>query len=308
MSSKQHKKQVERARAKRSASKYDRRTARNRIIIFVMAGLMALSLIAIPLTSLIASRADDGPVTPSDDPIDAEPQATEGPCGETPDDVPTVASQMYEAPFDLTIDPELVYVATLATTCGNIVIELDAANAPLTVNNFVNLAEDGYYEGVLFHRVVEDFVVQAGDPAGTGCGQEDCTVEGFDPDEPAFPGYSFDDELDVAQQLYDAVRAEQRALLQEDDAFADEDFDEFPIPSGYPRGTVAMANSGPDSNGSQFFVAQRDPTLRPGPDFNVLGTVIEGMPVVDDIAASPTDELGRPFAEVVILEVRIETR
>ena len=308
MSNKQHKKQVARARTKRNASKYDRRTARNRVIIFAMAGLMALSLIAIPLTSLIASRADDGPTAPPDDPVDAEPQATEGPCGETPEDVPTVTSQMYDEPFELTIDPALTYVATIATTCGDVVVELDAANAPSTVNNFVNLAEDGYYEGVVFHRVVADFVVQAGDPAGTGCGQEECTVDGFDPDAPAYPGYSFDDELEVAQQLYDEVQAEQRALLEEEEALADEDLDAFPIPSGYPRGTVAMANSGPDSNGSQFFVAQRDPTLLPGPDFNVLGTVIDGMPVIDDIAASPTDELGRPFADVVILEVRIETR
>jgi cyclophilin family peptidyl-prolyl cis-trans isomerase len=256
--------------------------------------------------------ADDDAAEPTDDDADeTEDDSTtadgaavtaEGRCGPTPEDVPEVTSEVYDEPFDRTIDPDTTYVATLATTCGDVVIELAADSSPFAVNNFVNLSRDGYYDGVVFHRVIQSFVAQSGDPAGTGCGQEDCTEEGFDPDAPTFPGYSFEDELELAEELYAEVEQEQQTALGADGEEAGL------VPGGYPRGTVAMANAGPDTNGSQFFITQGDPTLLPGPLFTVFGTVTEGMEVVDDIVASPTDQLDRPVEDVVIRSVSIEER
>ena len=116
----------------------------------------------------------------------------------------------YPAPPPQTIDTSHAYTATLATSCGDIVIALDPAEAPVTVNNFVFLARQGFYDGLTFHRVVAGFVIQGGDPTGTGSGDA---------------GYAFDDELPK---------------------------------DGYPTGSVAMANSGPNTNGSQFFIVTGD--------------------------------------------------
>lgn len=317
MSKQPHDKQTGRARAKRRSSREDRRAARNRVIVLVMAVLMAFSLIGGAVIGLFGDRdqvvpVEQDPATDtdatgqSDDGSTAadgaDPADLQGPCGPTPDDVPEVTSEVYDEPFDLTIDPDTSYVATLDTTCGDVVIELAAASSPVAVNNFVNLSRDGYYDGVVFHRVVQGFVAQTGDPAGTGCGQEVCTEEGFDPDGPTFPGYSFEDELELAEELYAEVEQEQQEALGVD---AEET---GLVPGGYPRGTVAMANAGPDTNGSQFFITQGDPTLLPGPLFTVFGTVTEGMEVVDDIIASPTDQLDRPVEDVVIRSVSIEQR
>jgi cyclophilin family peptidyl-prolyl cis-trans isomerase len=311
VSKKQHDKQVARARAKRQSTREERRARRNRIIVLAMAILMAFSLVGGALAGLIGGGGGDVPPPPPDDEEtdlaadpetdEGEPATTEGPCGPTPDDVPEVTSTVYDEPFELTIDTDAAYVATIETTCGDIVVELETQTAPQATNNFVNLAEDGYYDGVVFHRVIPQFVAQVGDPAGTGCGQEDCTQEGFDPDAPTFPGYTFEDELERAEELYAEVEAEQREALEVED-------EEQLVPAGYPRGTVAMANAGPDTNGSQFFFAQGDPTFLPGPSFTVLGTVTEGMDVVDAIVASPTDDLDRPFEAVVIRSITIETR
>jgi cyclophilin family peptidyl-prolyl cis-trans isomerase len=310
VSKKQHDKQLDRARKQRRNSKFDRRTTRNRTIILIMAVLMVLSLVGAALTSAISGSGD--PATPPDDDPVAADQGP-GPCGEAPDDVPEVDSEIYDEPFEVSIDTEATYLATIATTCGDIVVELDVDNAPVASNNLVNLAEDGYYEGVEFHRVIPGFVIQAGDPAGTGCGQEDCA--NFDPDEPSFPGYTFEDELDTAEAMYEQVREEGIEELRAAVEAEGEDFDEQvddalleQLPGGYPRGTVAMANAGPDTNGSQFYVAQGDPTALPGPQFTVLGTVVEGMDVVDSIAASPTDATDRPTEAVTIRGVSIDQR
>ena len=297
--------------SKRSSSRgrdaMERRAARNRVVIMVMAVLMGLSLLAIPLSSLLDAGTGQPQIDDADAFEDAQQDAAgPGPCGETPDDAPQPDSDFYDAPFERTIDADGDYTATIETTCGDIVIELDASAAPEAVNNLVNLAEDGYYEGVIFHRVVPGFVVQTGDPAGTGCGQEDCAE--FDPDEPAYPGYTFEDELDHAEQLHAQVVDEQVEQLQQAGQFDDLDEAELreQVPGGYPRGTVAMANAGPDTNGSQFFVAQGDPTPLEEPAFTVFGRVVEGMDVVDDIAASPADELGMPDEPVVIRTVTID--
>jgi cyclophilin family peptidyl-prolyl cis-trans isomerase len=312
VSKKQHDKQLDRARKKRRDSKFDRRTTRNRVVILVMAVLMVLSLVGAALTSAISGSNDPAPAA------DEEPIAADegpGPCGEAPDDVPEVDSEIYDEPFELTIDTDASYVATIDTTCGDIVVELDVDDAPIASNNLVNLAEDGYYEGVVFHRVIPEFVIQAGDPLGTGCGQEACGPDDFDPDAPTFPGYDFEDELDTAEALYEQVRQQAvddlRAAVEAEGEDLEDEIDEElleQIPGGYPRGTVAMANAGPDTNGSQFYIAQGDPTALPGPQFTVLGTVIEGMDVVDAIAASPTDASDRPIEAVTIRSITIDQR
>ena len=121
----------------------------------------------------------------------------------------------FNKPPPMTIDPAKKYTATMETSCGKITIDLDAKAAPKTVNNFVFLAKQKYYDGLTFHRVVKDFVIQGGDPKGTGSGG---------------PGYEFEDELP---------------------------------PDGYKIGSLAMANSGANTNGSQFFIVTGNEGARP---------------------------------------------
>lgn len=134
-------------------------------------------------------------------------------------------------PPDAQIDAEKLYRTSIATNRGTIVMDLDPQLAPATVNNFVGLAQQGYYDGLTFHRVVPDFVVQGGCPQGDGRGG---------------PGYKFADE---------PVRAE------------------------YTLGAVAMANSGADTNGSQFFICIDDCRRKLDKAYNLFGYVVEGMDV-----------------------------
>jgi cyclophilin family peptidyl-prolyl cis-trans isomerase len=164
--------------------------------------------------------------------------------------------KQYDAAPDLTIDADKAYTATLDTNHGEIVIELDAGRSPLTVNNFVFLARDGFYDGATFHRVIENFMIQGGDPTGTGRGG---------------PGYRFRDETDG--------------------------------PGTYSRGTVAMANAGPNTNGSQFFICHTDVGLPHS--YTIFGQVTSGMEAVDSIATTDTDRSDRPNEEVVVQKVTV---
>lgn len=157
---------------------------------------------------------------------------------------------------DLTIETKHKYTASLDTNHGEIVISLDAGRSPLTVNNFVFLAREGFYDGVIFHRVIPGFVVQGGDPTGTGRGG---------------PGYRFRDEIEG--------------------------------PGDYTRGTVAMANAGPNTNGSQFFVCLQDVGLPHS--YTIFGEVTSGMDTVDTIAGLPTDHTDRPNQEAIIRGIAI---
>src|SRR5260370_11028917 len=148
--------------------------------------------------------------------------------------------------------------ATLATNHGAIAIELFDADAPKTVQNFLKLSRDGFYDGVLFHRVIENFMIQGGDPTGTGMGG---------------PGYQFEDEIN-----------------------------KHPV----ERGALAMANAGPNTNGSQFFIVTADACPWLDGLHTVFGRVTSGMDVVDAIGAIDTDMQDRPFAEVRIESVTID--
>ncbi len=163
----------------------------------------------------------------------------------------------YDAPPEMSIDLSKTYTATIDTSAGEIEIEFYAADAPQTVNNFVFLARDGFYDDVIFHRTISGFMVQGGDPSGTGTGG---------------PGYRFRDELGHSKSKYD-------------------------------RGTLAMANSGPNTNGSQFFIMHADYAL-PN-QYSVFGQVTEGMDIVDAIATAPKGAQDRPNNPVKINGITI---
>ena len=147
--------------------------------------------------------------------------------------------------------------ATLETNHGSIGLELYDEDAPKTVENFLKLARDGFYNGVVFHRVIENFMIQGGDPTGTGAGG---------------PGYQFEDEINKHR---------------------------------VERGALAMANAGPNTNGSQFFIVTADACPWLDGLHTVFGKVTAGMEVVDDISHVDTDMQDRPVSEVRIESVAV---
>ncbi len=157
------------------------------------------------------------------------------------------------------IDPAKSYTATMETTLGTMVIHLDAAGAPNTVNNFVTLARYHYYEGIIFHRIIKGFMCQGGDPTGTGSGG---------------PGYKFADEL--------------------------------PAPGRYEIGSLAMANAGPNTNGSQFFIVSGPSGAGLPPQYSLFGKVVNGLDVVDTMQGVDTNRQDRPDTDVVIQSIVVE--
>ncbi len=165
-------------------------------------------------------------------------------------------SKSYSEPPAFALDLDKSYTASIQTNHGAIEIDLDPARSPITVNNFVTLARDGFYDGVIFHRVIKGFMVQGGDPTGTGTGG---------------PGYQFRDEIDG--------------------------------PGDYSRGTVAMANAGPNTNGSQFFICHSDVGLPHS--YTIFGKVNGSMDAVDSIATTATAPGDRPLEDCVIESITI---
>ncbi len=160
----------------------------------------------------------------------------------------------------LSIDKNVQYTAVVTTSKGAFTIEMNKGQTPITVNNFLTLAQKGFYNGTIFHRVIKGFMIQGGDPTGTGTGG---------------PGYRFADE---------------------------------PFEGAYTRGTVAMANAGPDTNGSQFFIMHEDQQLPP--NYTIFGHVIEGMETVDAIASgavtmSSSGEQSKPVEPVSIMKIEV---
>lgn len=172
-------------------------------------------------------------------------------CGQKETDRQT----SFDQPPEMEIESAKSYEAKIETSKGDFTIELFAKDAPVTVNNFVFLARHRYFEGIVFHRIAPDFVIQTGDPTGTGFGG---------------PGYSFEDELDT--------------------------------PHKYEPGIVAMANSGPDTNGSQFFVCtgERSLSLNSIPNYSIFGKIKEGMDTVLAIGSTPVS--GEVPLETVTIE------
>ncbi len=170
--------------------------------------------------------------------------------------------KQYSAPPPMTLDTKKTYTAIIHTTDGDMKVDLFAKETPKTANNFVFLAREGFYDNVKFHRIIKNFMVQTGDPTGTGTGS---------------PGYRFNDE---------------------------------PVTRNYVRGTLAMANSGPNTNGSQFFIVHADYPLPK--NYTIFGQVTgkDSLDVLDKIANTPVGpdargEISRPTQDVRITGVDI---
>ena len=186
-------------------------------------------------------------ITPEARPVPAQPPGG-APAQCPPADGSAPQTQSFAEPFDMCIDASKTYIATVVTDVGRFEIQLDPAAAPLAVNNFVSLARHHFYDGVAFHRAVPGFVVQGGDPTGTGGGG---------------PGYQFVDELPPDGATYDI-------------------------------GTVAMANSGPHTNGSQFFVVVGERGRSLAVEHTVFGRVTSGIEVLQQIAADGANDPSPP--------------
>jgi cyclophilin family peptidyl-prolyl cis-trans isomerase len=223
--------------------------------------------------ALAACGEDSASVDPTEPPVNtatSEPEPTTAETGATESESAAAPTQetgeimQWENPPEMQLEEGTDYRARLSTNKGEIVVDLFEAEAPKTVNNFVFLAEQGYYSNVPFHRVLEGFVIQSGDPTGTGRGG---------------PGYQFEDE---------------------------------PVTRDYTRGTLAMANAGPNTNGSQFFITLQDLSGRLPKNYTIFGEVVEGMDAVDAIASVPVEagasgETSSPTEPVFIESVEIVT-
>jgi cyclophilin family peptidyl-prolyl cis-trans isomerase len=256
--------QLAKLAARRAAER--RRKRRQRLLAFALVAAVVLGT-AIPLGLALTGNKKKpaaGPtpgatpstsVTPS-----ATPSAKGVACGGT---VPKAAAEkkaQYAKPPPLTVDPSKNYTATVQTSCGTFELQLLPKVAPLAVNSFVFLARHHFYDGVTFHRIVPDFVIQGGDPTGTGSGG---------------PGYKFSDEL-------------KNKLT-------------------YQTGTLAMANSGPDTNGSQWFVVVSENGAKQLQHlYTIFGKVLKGIDVVEKINKVPTGSDQKPLQTVYIEKITIK--
>jgi cyclophilin family peptidyl-prolyl cis-trans isomerase len=229
--------------------------------------LFVILLTAILVLSACGSSSESTP-TPTPPPTTTiSPTPTAKPISTvTPTPTSTKIMQWNSAPA-MSIDQNKQYVATMKTNYGDIVLQLFPKDAPLAVNNFIFLARQGYYNGVKFHRVVKGFMIQSGDPTGTGSGT---------------PGYSFADEK---------------------------------ITRDYLAGTLAMANAGPNTNGSQFFICLVDCRNILAKNYTIFGIVSGGMDVVQNIGnvsvkANPRmgNEVSSPTVDVHINTITIEEK
>ena len=172
----------------------------------------------------------------------------------------TMSDKVYDKQPDMNLNLDSTYSAIIKTNLGEMSVEFFTDDAPLTVNNFVTLSKDGYYDNVIFHRVISGFMIQGGDPSGTGHG-----------DYGKFPGYEFEDELNNQRP--------------------------------YEKGILAMANRGPNTNGSQFFIMHADYPLPYS--YTIFGKVTEGLEVIDKIASVETDSADKPTDDIIINTVEI---
>lgn len=153
------------------------------------------------------------------------------------------------------------HTITIKTSSGEISFATYDADAPLAVTNFITLAQKGFYDGLIFHRVIDSFMIQGGDPNGTGTGG---------------PGYAFADELNPQTDSYQ---------------------------QGYKKGVVAMANSGPNTNGSQFFIMVADTPLPH--KYTIFGKIVSGQEVADAISKSDKDENDRPLSPIIMEKITV---
>ena len=214
------------------------------------------ALAASAVLALAGCGSDDG--SGDGGSSDAETTAISGETECPPEGGAEVRATSFEQAPPMCIDEAKTYTATMTTDAGEVTIELDAKQAPETVNNFVVLARYKYYDGLTFHRVIKDFMAQGGDPSGDGSGG---------------PGYEFDDEL--------------------------------PEQGDYEIGSVAMANAGANTNGSQFFIITGDAGVQLPPSYSLFGKVTQGMDAVEKIEADGSADDGAPAKVHTIESVTI---
>ncbi len=234
------------------------------LVLIVIVAALTVAACGLPGAEPVVEDSTAAPTT--EDSADAATEAApteaaaEEPAADGSATLPVERVGMYSSPPEMTIDPDKVYYATIKTEKGDIEVQLFADRAPVTVNNFVFLAREGYYDGTPFHRVLDDFMAQAGDPSGTGMGG---------------PGYQFEDEI-------------------------------YPGTSFDRPGLLAMANAGPGTNGSQFFI-----TFAPTPWLDgmhtIFGEVIDGMAVLDELTRRDPQQ-APSFTGDLIETIEIEER
>ncbi len=216
-------------------------------------------MVAIVVAALLLFGGDEEEVSPTADQQQAGETAAGVACGGQVPPGADAPKPTYDAAPEMQLAEGTDYTARIRTSCGEIVVDLLEKETPITVNSFVFLAREGLYDGLTFHRVIEGFMNQGGDPAGDGTGG---------------PGYQFEDEI-VEGLAFDET------------------------------GLLAMANAGPGTNGSQFFI-----TVAPAEHLNglhtIFGRVTEGMDVVERINGLQTDAGDRPVDTVYIESVTIE--
>jgi cyclophilin family peptidyl-prolyl cis-trans isomerase len=212
---------------------------RRRLLAMVPAAMVALGLSA----ACSSQGAGSAPKTANEQ-TSGKPAGEAKPAEQKPASPAAAAAKpatkSFAGPPPMSIDQNKAYTATIKTSQGEMTAELYAKDAPNTVNNFVFLSKEGFYNGVIFHRIIKEFMVQTGDPQGTGMGG---------------PGYKFNDELSG--------------------------------PQTYQKGTLAMANAGPNTQGSQFFICHGARAVSLPKNYTIFGKVTGGLEVLDKIAALP---------------------
>ena len=264
MSKRTRERQLQKLAQRRAAER--RKKRRQKIVAGSVAGLIALGGAGIAAMAFFGGDEPSQDASPAAAPsASASPSAAPGAeggvaCGAEEPKAAGEEKQMYDAPPEMQIDENKQYTAVMQTSCGTVELELLAKDAPMTVNNFVFLAREGFYDGLKFHRIIPGFMAQGGDPQGTGSGG---------------PGYQFEDE--IVEELT------------------------FTEP-----GLLAMANAGPGTNGSQFFI-----TVAPTEHLNglhtIFGKVTKGMDVVTEIEGFG-DPSGTPTQTVYIEKVTIQEK
>lgn len=238
-----------------------RRRRRQRIVAGTVAGLLVLGAGGAAAVALLGGGGQRRPAadaSPTAEPESEEPTVA---CGASVPEAADRQRRQFDEPPAMDLDPKADYRAVMRTSCGTVELDLFEDQTPVTVNNFVALARDAFYDGLTFHRVIDGFMIQGGDPAGDGTGG---------------PGYQFEDEI-VEELRFDRP------------------------------GLLAMANAGPATNGSQFFITVA-PTEQLNDQHTIFGEVTGGMDVVEEINTLPTDERDRPTDTVYIERVTIRER